>query len=51
MRAMARPLGLLAEEIEVGADFDDPLPEEITRAFDGDCGEAATGVPHVPGSP
>ena len=32
---LGRPFGLFADEIVIGADFDDPLPEEISRAFDG----------------
>lgn len=31
-----RRLGLLAGEISVGEEFDDPLPEEIARPFEGD---------------
>lgn len=34
-RTSPRPLGLLAGEIEVTADFDDPLPDGVTRAFAG----------------
>ena len=34
-RTSPRPLGLLAGEVEVGADFDDPLPDGVTRAFTG----------------
>lgn len=31
-----RRLGLLAGRIQIGEDFDDPLPEEIGRRFAGD---------------
>jgi prevent-host-death family protein len=34
-RIAPRPLGLFAGEIEVGADFDDPLPSDIQGAFEG----------------
>jgi prevent-host-death family protein len=34
-RTSPRPLGLLAGEVEVGADFDDPLPDGVRRAFEG----------------
>jgi prevent-host-death family protein len=34
-RTSSRPLGLLAGEVEVGADFDDPLPDGVQRAFEG----------------
>lgn len=30
-----RPLDLLAGQVWVGPDFDDPLPEEILAAFEG----------------
>lgn len=31
-----RPLGILAGSFEVPADFDDPLPPEIQRYFEGE---------------
>jgi prevent-host-death family protein len=34
-RTAPRPLGLLAGEVEVGADFDDPLPGGFIQAFEG----------------
>ena len=34
-RKPERPFGLFADEIVLNEDFDDPLPEEISRAFDG----------------
>ena len=34
-RTTPRPLGLLAGQVWVGDDFDDPLPEDLQRAFDG----------------
>jgi prevent-host-death family protein len=34
-RTAPRPLGLLAGEVEVSADFDDPLPDAMKRAFEG----------------
>jgi prevent-host-death family protein len=34
-RTTPRPLGLLAGKVTVGADFDDPLPEDMSLAFDG----------------
>jgi prevent-host-death family protein len=34
-RTSPRPLGLLAGEVEVGADFDDPLPDGMRQAFEG----------------
>jgi prevent-host-death family protein len=34
-RTAPRPLGLLAGEVEVGADFDDALPEGMRLAFAG----------------
>jgi prevent-host-death family protein len=34
-RTSPRPLGLLAGEVEVGADFDDPLPDGVQLAFEG----------------
>ena len=37
-RTAPRPLGLLADEVEVGADFDDPLPDGMRRAFEGQTG-------------
>jgi prevent-host-death family protein len=33
-RTTPRPLGLLAGQVKVGDDFDDPLPEEIMRHFE-----------------
>jgi prevent-host-death family protein len=33
-RITPRPLGLLAGQVKIGADFDDPLPEEILRHFE-----------------
>ena len=34
-RAGPRPLGLLAGQVTVGSDFDDPLPAEMLAAFEG----------------
>jgi len=34
-RTGPRPLGLLAGEVRVGPDFDDPLPATIREAFEG----------------
>ena len=34
-RTAPRPLGLLAGQVWVGDDFDDPLPDDLQRAFDG----------------
>ncbi len=34
-RTASRPLGLLANEVQIGADFDDPLPDSLTRTFKG----------------
>jgi prevent-host-death family protein len=34
-RTTPRPLGLLAGQVWIGDDFDDPLPDEIQKAFDG----------------
>jgi prevent-host-death family protein len=34
-RTSPRELGFLAGQVTVGADFDDPLPEEILAAFEG----------------
>jgi prevent-host-death family protein len=34
MRTSPRPLGLLAGEVEVAADFDDPLPDGFRRVFE-----------------
>ena len=34
-RTAPRPLGLLAGEVELGPDFDDPLPDTLKRAFEG----------------
>lgn len=33
-RTTPRPLGLLAGKVRIGEDFDDPLPDEITRHFE-----------------
>ena len=33
-RTTPRPLGLLAGQVEIGDDFDDPLPKEIMRHFE-----------------
>jgi prevent-host-death family protein len=37
-RTAPRPLGLLAGAVEVGADFDDPLPDGMQRPFEGQTG-------------
>ena len=34
-RTAPRPLGLLAGQMWVGDGFDDPLPDDLQRAFDG----------------
>jgi prevent-host-death family protein len=34
-RTGPRPLGLLAGEVRVGPDFDDPLPTRMREAFEG----------------
>ena len=34
-RTSPRPLGLFAEDVQVGPDFDDPLPEDMQAAFEG----------------
>lgn len=34
-RTTPRVLGLWADQVRIGDDFDDPLPEEIQRAFEG----------------
>jgi prevent-host-death family protein len=34
-RTTPRPLGLLAGQVIVGPDFDDPLPDDIQAAFEG----------------
>jgi prevent-host-death family protein len=34
-RTAPRPLGLFAGEVVLGADFDDPLPDEMRLAFEG----------------
>ncbi len=31
-----RKLGMFADVIEIGPEFDDPLPEDMQRAFDGE---------------
>ncbi|HJS85474.1 MAG TPA: hypothetical protein VJ779_08435 [Acetobacteraceae bacterium] len=31
-----RPLGLLAEEVRIGPDFDGPLPTTLREAFEGE---------------
>jgi prevent-host-death family protein len=41
-RTSPRPLGLLANEVEVGPNFDDPLPDRMQRAFEGKSPELAT---------
>jgi prevent-host-death family protein len=33
-RTTPRPLGLLAGQVTIGDDFDDPLPDEIMRHFE-----------------
>lgn len=33
-RTSPRPLGLLAGQVTMGADFDDPLPEDMRLAFE-----------------
>ena len=37
-RAGPRPLGLLAGQVTVGPDFDDPLPADVLAAFEGKAG-------------
>jgi prevent-host-death family protein len=34
-RTTPRPLGLLAGQVTVGPDFDDPLPDDISAGFAG----------------
>jgi prevent-host-death family protein len=34
-RTTPRPLGLLAGQVTIAEDFDDPLPDEISAAFEG----------------
>ena len=34
-RTTPRPLGLLAGQVRIGRDFDDPLPEDVVAAFRG----------------
>jgi prevent-host-death family protein len=34
-RTTPRPLGLLAGQVTVGPDFDDPLPDDIRMPFEG----------------
>ena len=34
-RTTPRPLGLLAGQVTVGPDFDDPLPDDVLAAFEG----------------
>ncbi len=34
-RTAPRPLGLLANQVEIGPDFDDPLPVDLARGFEG----------------
>ena len=34
-RTTPRPLGLLAGQVTVGPDFDDPLPDDIRNSFEG----------------
>jgi len=33
-RTSPRPLGLLVNEVEIGSDFDDPLPDGLRQAFE-----------------
>lgn len=33
-RTTPRPLGLYAGQVEIGPDFDDPLPDEFMRHFE-----------------
>ena len=35
-RTTPRPLGLLASQVTVGPDFDDPLPDAIRHSFEGE---------------
>lgn len=42
-----RSFGQLAGRIVIGDDFDDPLPEEIAKAFRGEGHEAAAGHHHA----
>jgi prevent-host-death family protein len=35
-RVAERPLGLYAAYVEMGPDFDDPLPEDLAKAFAGE---------------
>jgi prevent-host-death family protein len=35
MRTTPRPLGLYAGQVWMGDDFNDPLPDDIQKAFDG----------------
>jgi prevent-host-death family protein len=35
MRTTPRPLGLYAGQVWIGDDFNDPLPDDIQKAFDG----------------
>ena len=34
-RTAQRPLGLFADQVAIGADFDDPLPDDMRMAFEG----------------
>ena len=34
-RTTPRPLGLFANQVTIGDNFDDPLPDEIVDAFEG----------------
>lgn len=34
-RTSPRPLGLLASQVELGAGFDDPLPDGVRSVFEG----------------
>lgn len=34
-RTAQRPLGLFAGQVEIGTDFDDPLPDDMRLAFEG----------------
>lgn len=35
-RTITRPLGFYRDQVRIGPEFDDPLPEDIQRKFDGD---------------
>jgi prevent-host-death family protein len=34
-RTAQRPLGLFADQVAIGVDFDDPLPDDMRMAFEG----------------